>query len=446
MKKFFGFLMIFVTTLVYAGGSDTVRILNASTMIVTGVTNRGFTLGSDTPAGDATAETAPAKIYVPIVRSISGFDNQPYFSLYRTEGITSLFDISSTAHYIAFPLLITNGATANNIYAAVKSGTSYYVIARYSASISGATNETIYFNISPKAICDQIISAGGVECNSLGITSNVEVSPAPKILLYFFQTPATTSITVPGTTIDPAAAAYNGGIYFEVQMSNRVYDTSELTVFISQVKAGDGRIILTVTSSADMLDFKNMLIFNHGDAGPSAGAYLPIGNYIGGSLIDLNIGNQSGEITVNKLSDGSSVQNNKDYWFSPVLVDKFKFATTLPTPEVGRAQEIEQLLKKQACFLLTAGFGQEHYVITYFRNFRDQVLLKNSLGQKFVSFYYRTAPKYALMIYKSEVIRLVIRGVAYFLYFIFNNIKLLSISFALIINIIIFKRVKKWHR
>jgi hypothetical protein len=445
MKRFLGLLFLFMVTHVFAGGTDTVRILNVNTMVVTGVTNKSFTLGSDTPNGDATSETAPAKIYVPIARQVTTpvvLDNQEYFSLAATEGVTTLFGITSPLQYISFPLVITTGSNTNYLYAAVKSGTNYYVVAKYQATSSNVTSQVVYFNISPNEICTQIISAGGRECDLLTLASASEVNPAPKIPLYFFQ--STSLLAVPGGAAVPASTD-SGGVYFEVQMSNRVYESSELLITLDPITVGDGRLNLNFSTSAQMTDFNKVLVYQQNSIS-SPGPNLPVGRYTGGSFIDLNSLSPSGKIIVNKLSDGSPLVNDTDYFFSLVLVDKFKFASTLPYMESGKPLLIEQLLKKQACYLLTAGFGEEHYVITYFRNFRDNVLLKNWLGTKFVNFYYETAPKYALIIYKSDVLRSVIRGMAYSLYFIFRNVELLSILMSLLITFLVFKRVKKWQQ
>jgi hypothetical protein len=140
------------------------------------------------------------------------------------------------------------------------------------------------------------------------------------------------------------------------------------------------------------------------------------------------------------------LQNGVEATVSVASIDKFGFSTTLSNSLPGTPLEIEPLLKKTACFLLTAGFGEEHYVITYFRNIRDQVLAENWLGRKFIGFYYSTAPKYALIIYKCETLRLIIRGSAYCLYFILRNIRLLTITLSLIISLILTNRARKWHQ
>jgi len=62
------------------------------------------------------------------------------------------------------------------------------------------------------------------------------------------------------------------------------------------------------------------------------------------------------------------------------------------------------------CLIATAAYGTDTAKeIDILREFRDEVLLPNSLGAKFVSFYYRTSPPIANLISQHEVLRTVVR-------------------------------------
>jgi len=62
------------------------------------------------------------------------------------------------------------------------------------------------------------------------------------------------------------------------------------------------------------------------------------------------------------------------------------------------------------CFIATAAYGTDTAKeIDILREFRDEVLLSNSLGAAFVSFYYRTSPPIAGFISQHEVLRTVVR-------------------------------------
>jgi hypothetical protein len=62
------------------------------------------------------------------------------------------------------------------------------------------------------------------------------------------------------------------------------------------------------------------------------------------------------------------------------------------------------------CFIATAAYGTDTAEqLDILREFRDTVLLPNSLGAKLVSFYYKTSPPMADLISQHEVLRTVVR-------------------------------------
>ena len=62
------------------------------------------------------------------------------------------------------------------------------------------------------------------------------------------------------------------------------------------------------------------------------------------------------------------------------------------------------------CFIATAVYGTDTAKeLDILREFRDAVLLPNSLGARFVSFYYRTSPPIANFISQNEILRTVVR-------------------------------------
>jgi parallel beta-helix repeat protein len=62
------------------------------------------------------------------------------------------------------------------------------------------------------------------------------------------------------------------------------------------------------------------------------------------------------------------------------------------------------------CFIATAAYGTDTAKeIDILREFRDEVLLPNGFGAKFVSFYYRTSPPLADFISQHEALRTVVR-------------------------------------
>ena len=81
--------------------------------------------------------------------------------------------------------------------------------------------------------------------------------------------------------------------------------------------------------------------------------------------------------------------------------------TPAPTPPTAPEPE-----EDEGCFIATAAYGtdtaQEIYIL---RDFRDRVLLPNSLGAEFVSSYYECSPPVADFVSKHELLRTIIREI-----------------------------------
>jgi hypothetical protein len=64
------------------------------------------------------------------------------------------------------------------------------------------------------------------------------------------------------------------------------------------------------------------------------------------------------------------------------------------------------------CFIATAAYGTETASqLDILRDFRDQVLLENALGSRFVEAYYRFSPPVADFIAENDFLRAVVREV-----------------------------------
>jgi hypothetical protein len=428
--------------------ADTVRILNVSKLTsLTGQTNRSIDIFSEAPSGDATSESAPAKIYVPITTTTTATTTD-YYYLNSTAGPNkNLFGYTATGaskatfetYTITFPLVLSVNSTVKYLYAAVKTNSTYVVVAKYGTPISSVTNTEYDFPVSPQSIC-QGAAAGSVNCSNFDDNIPASVSENPKVInIYFFV--SSDNLIVGSADIGAPSATYGDGVFFQVNMSNQVYSNSELHMSLTDLRKGDRRLIGNFTSTSTMtFAYKGTYAYIHASNVDTCISIREPGRCQGSFTADPVASTQSAEFTLAQLTNGVELT------ISVGSVDKFGFSTTLSNSIKGTPIEIQQLLKKQACFLLTAGFGEEHYIITYFRNFRDQVLENYSLGRMFIGFYYETAPKYALIIYKSPLLRSGIRGVAYILYFIFSYIKLLSIGLITILSFIIFNRAKRWRQ
>lgn len=392
---------IFSSTALWGASFTSVRLNPDIDLVINGTTTTTFLLNSVEPSGDATAETAPAKIYIPMSGPIG--TEASYFIV---KGVNQLFSPTSNSTTINFPLYINTTASDFYLYVAIKESSGPYKLARqFSATpFNGVTNLNETFSVSSKSICDQV-----TDCSQFTTTSGTEKT----FLAYFFL--STTSGIADGSSIDPTVNT--GGIYFQINMSNRIYTNAQIAPVISKVRPGDGRVTIEYSSNSSILKPEFVRVYNHGGTPAGVGALNPIQDYyiVGGNLLSNEFPySKDGEVVVNGLINGST------NYLSIMFVDLYHFGTVLSDDQEGTPLAIEELLKKQSCFLLTAGFGEEHFIIEYFKHFRDEVLAKTFFGRVFIKTYYRLAPHYALVIYQNEFLRLGIRSLAYVTYFILN--------------------------
>jgi len=77
-----------------------------------------------------------------------------------------------------------------------------------------------------------------------------------------------------------------------------------------------------------------------------------------------------------------------------------------------RFDEIGLFFVTGYCFIATAAYGTETAAeLDILRDFRDQVLLKNALGSRFVEAYYKLSPPIADFIAENDFLRAVVREV-----------------------------------
>jgi hypothetical protein len=409
---------------------DSVRLHPDNDLVINGRVNGvTFPLGLDEPSGDATSESAPGRVYVPM-EGPQGSE----VDFFIERSATDIFDNSDTNRLIQFPLYLNVGSTNKYLYAAAKEGSNQYKVIKFDSGGNpyvNRTNADIVFSISPADICAQVSG----DCDDFP----TQVLDRTYKIYFFLSTTSPAGLPY-GTDAPPST--YPDGIYFEVKMSNRVYVASTLTPIITAIKVGDKRLNIEYSSAGGILEPDSVRIFRHTSAPGGTGQPInSLGIYTGSLESEEYPYLTSGEITLRGL------QNDTDYVVSVLFVNKYKFGTVLSDDATGRPLEIQELLKKESCFLLTAGFGEEHFVIDYFRKFRDRVLSKSTLGRMFITNYYEYAPKYALLIYDHEFIRFGIRMLSYCLYFIFTNFYYLAGGlFFLITGYLFSKSQKKKHQ
>jgi hypothetical protein len=107
----------------------------------------------------------------------------------------------------------------------------------------------------------------------------------------------------------------------------------------------------------------------------------------------------------------TSVYNYSGYMWAKIRSDTTPSLADMQDPDFDDGYEYPSTPPQGCgCFIATAAYGTATAKqLDILREFRDTVLLPNSLGAKFVSFYYRTSPSIANFISQHEVLRTVVR-------------------------------------
>ena len=204
------------------------------------------------------------------------------------------------------------------------------------------------------------------------------------------------------------ASDYPHGINFKYILSNSVSSTPPT---IDSVAKGDERV--KVNFSGKGINYLNDVIAVKHPVTASATEQTFYDALLdGGVVASSDNGAQiSGSLILKNLVNGETVQIGIAY------VNKFYFASEISETDVQTPEMIQTFIQEKECYLLSAGFQKDHYILEYFRGFRDNFLLKNNWGRSFVKWYYRTAPYYAGIIYDNSFLRFVVRSLGYLAYY-----------------------------
>ncbi len=372
-----------------------------------------LTMVLEKPTGNGATESDPFETWVPIDATLNAGDAQDKQTIITPNSdlpvITSGGGLVSV--HLRFLVYVTNDtAETYEVVAAAKKEDNSFLAINVTAVDLGEDQFQIDINMDQtNGLCQELGSA----CTSF--TEAAIGSREKDFIIYIYAT--TGPLLSYGSTVDPSGS-HSGGIYYKVNMSDKV-PTKSLT--LSSIQKGDGRLTmnfsggLSIGNMTDELFYKTLIYdFNKDLANViEQGIGLDIDGALGtsGNIHILNPPQREGAVDI------KSLENDRTYNLAVALVNKYQFANTLSKSLVETPIEIEALLKKQACYLVTAGFQREHYILDFFRSFRDQVLLKSTIGAWLVKKYYKTAPDYAPLIYNSKILSFLVKGFSYGLFY-----------------------------
>ncbi len=134
-----------------------------------------------------------------------------------------------------------------------------------------------------------------------------------------------------------------------------------------------------------------------------------------------NVSAKEGSVSVLNVSNpqtgaGEQILNGYKHYVAVCIQNKWGFCSNMSDQEVTPST-IESFINEQGCYLISAGFKYDHYVLRYLRGFRDNILRKFLLGRMFISFYDSTAPKYAVFVAENPVLSFITKSIGYISYY-----------------------------
>jgi hypothetical protein len=361
-------------------------------------------------SGDGKSKDAAFTVYMPVNNVHNQQTGRYYTSI---TGLLPNAQNSEVVGGIQFILDVdTNSETDQRLLFAVrKDSDSIYKI------VSKDITPTNNFFVSMSDICT---SGTDMDCATLDDTSSTTPGSRDDIVDAYFYA-FLSDVKDVGEEINPDN--YDG-VHFRIYFSTDILDyiNSNTAMRSLEVDRGDQ------TAYVDYAGIIETTTYMRG-----------LAVYDSGTLLDTfeTGSSESGTVEVRNLTNGTT------YNIEAFFIDRFGYKSN---SSVGgtiavKPTAIESLLEGKQCYLVTAGFQRDHYVLDYFRYLRDTYLLTNTVGKLFVNFYYATAPQYAHYIYESESLSATVRLVSYVTYFFIRNFYAVVAMMALLYAFVVRRRV-----
>jgi len=313
----------------------------------------------------------------------------------------NLGSVDGTDQFIVWIQLVVDADDDEQLYLGVQDDGEFEIVSaitcldasftEVSGCLYSTDEQTAYLKVDLKNLCDDVSDA----CDDFDTStpdSNEET-------LEFFIAFAAKDIS--GDLAD--AAESDDGVFYNLNISDKIPGGN---LIINNAIPGDNKVTLDVAVESTLTQ---------------------MGSELYQTIIEYDDGNTTEEFAeeppiTSGLIDLKDLTNGVTYSIRVAPMNKYQIRSIYSTKVSAKPQDIETFLKSQACYLVSAGFQKEHYVLDYFRHIRDAYLLKTEIGKRIVKFYYSTAPKYARVIYQDKTLSFIVIVLSYFLYYAMHSL------------------------
>jgi hypothetical protein len=328
----------------------------------------------------------------------------------------------STATFKAAPIASVNGVQCNEGNCMVKNPPAAtnvpFPFARYyAARFYPGTNNKIRIGFYLSDICydfNKVTSGTAIGCTQDSVNSSV-IEPtgglATTMQLTFSTFLATDGNANSALPTSSAIETTSNPITMNLQIDTPDFACTDQSTLNNSVTPGDGSIsvkpVVGISRPNGGADVKSLYVVGSEESNPFVDTRFA-SNAIYGTL------NPAGGTQVVSGFTNSTATVAHSYNLSFVVLD---YAGIYTPPQQSstcmiqgvQTAEISGVIPsgKKFCFIATAAFGSsESEPVLLLRKFRDAVLLKSTLGQGFVDWYYRWSPPAAEWLIENPVFKL----------------------------------------
>lgn len=388
--------------------------------------------------GGSGTNDSPFDVYYPITsngtdadstgeinRSFTGVadphDNLPDIENYTAGGVGGLqiiFSVSpaSSARPDIYAA-ISSGQTGTNAsdFTVVNMSTGFDYDDRQTGGqveVNGSANTAVTVKIDLGAHC-----SANSDCD---IPTANDASPVSRELIIFSSPTSTAFVEGDGITDDELS----NSVFFNLKFAarepsvNATINSNDADIPTLSVTRGDEQLRIQYSTGGAAInasEVQSVIACNLSVAAAAQSDYNQITN-----VAPLCTQLQRIEEAVNKSADTvnyTGLTNGVPVDVTICVNNKWNFCSGFTPSVVGTPKALETFIDEQSCYLLSAGFKEDHYVLSFLRAFRDNVLKKSIIGIEIVNFYESTAPLYAMYIAKSTILSAIFRGIGFLAYF-----------------------------
>jgi hypothetical protein len=349
----------------------------------------------------------------------------------------------------------TTAITSGTIYYMVEVGSTFLSSSLFTVSSTPATLGTtpisLTFKVQLSDICGNS-SYGKSDC--LGsFTTNVTVgwgtsndtfteSGAITLNYRYVESQTTPSTTVPATSpwatwnSGPSITDYEGFYYFTAfPGDSKIYITNPTAYTAESDYVADLSPTATLsnnyptTRDASGMTYTGIRVYYNLTSSTTVGSFTVAGTGASGVTGYQDLTYSGGNLSPSFVSGLQNVSGSNEYQIVIASIDQAGILTFFTNPDstspvmnfaltptgstqAAQPQAVYGVLDGKGCMVATAAYGSALAPeIDILREFRGRYLMTSSWGRKFVSWYYRNSPTWAVAISSSETLKFIVRGI-----------------------------------